>query len=511
MTPFSSRRDSAVALDDVIALPAGQPRWMGQSGNAPPAPPLRRLAHPRALGAAETLTALTVLVAVVLATNLQSMPNGLGEFLALRISLKNLLLLVAFGTIWPAVSHSLDLYDERRLRSFRGESARVLLAGTIGALLTVTFALVSVSGAFGLRQTLYFWAGNAVVGLTVRALWRPLCERQRRRDARHVIIVGAGPRAAEIYRSLVTDPETRYEIAGLVDSASPRSETFRLPPPVLGTIAELEAILMRQPIDEVFIALPVRSHYHQIQETIRICEQSGVHAKYRADIFAPTFAQANYESWDGSHVMAMHVVPHGLRVKIKRMIDIIGAAVLLVVLAPLMLLIAIAIKLSGPGPSVFAQQRYGLNKRRFAMLKFRTMVPNAEQLQAQLEQHNEANGPVFKIARDPRVTPLGCFLRKSSLDELPQLWHVLRGQMSLVGPRPLPLRDVSRFTRPTDMRRFSVPPGLTGLWQVSGRSNLSFDRWIELDLQYIDRWSLLLDLRILLKTVPAVFHRVGAS
>jgi exopolysaccharide biosynthesis polyprenyl glycosylphosphotransferase len=512
MTPLPS------ALSDVVCEslpPAGlhptephvQP--LDDRAQVPDSGKLRRLSHAKALAAAETVMAVTVLVMALLATNRGRMPYGPAEFLALRVSLKNLLLLSVFVLSWPALFRCLGLYDGMRLPRFRDEAARLLLAGSVGTLLTLTFSFFSKSGAFGVRQVLYFWVANTVAGLGLRVLWRPLWETQRRRGTRRVIIVGAGPRAADVYDSLISDAETHYEIAGLIDS-TPRLSGPRLELPELGTLAELEDILMRQPIDEVFIALPVRSHYRQIEETIRICERAGVHAKYRADIFEPAFAQPNYEAWDGSHVMAMHVVPHDYRVKIKRVLDVAGAVFLLVLLAPVMLLVALGIKMTSPGPVVFSQQRYGLNKRRFGMYKFRTMVPNAEQLQAQLEDRNEAAGPVFKIAHDPRVTPLGRFLRRTSLDELPQLWNVVRGDMSLVGPRPLPIRDVVRFTRPTDMRRFSVPPGLTCLWQISGRSNLNFDRWIELDLRYIDRWSLGLDLIILLKTVPAVFNRAGA-
>ena len=178
---------------------------------------------------------------------------------------------------------------------------------------------------------------------------------------------------------------------------------------------------------------------------------------------------------------------------------------------PLLLLIALAVRLSGTGPVLFVQQRYGRNRRAFPMYKFRTMVCNAEALQDDLEHLNEACGPVFKIRRDPRVTRIGRWLRRTSLDELPQLWNVLRGDMSLVGPRPLPLRDVDRFSAAATMRRFSVRPGLTCLWQVNGRSDLPFEDWMTLDLQYIDRWSLLLDLRILARTVPAVLRGVGAA
>ena len=176
-----------------------------------------------------------------------------------------------------------------------------------------------------------------------------------------------------------------------------------------------------------------------------------------------------------------------------------------------MLAIAVIIKLTSRGPVVFAQERYGLNKRRFRMYKFRTMVPDAEKRQAELESLNEAQGPVFKIRDDPRITRIGRILRKTSLDELPQFFNVLRGEMSLVGPRPLPKRDVSKFDHASLMRRFSVKPGLTCLWQVNGRSNTDFDHWIGLDLRYIDTWSLSLDMKTLLQTIPAVLKGSGAA
>jgi exopolysaccharide biosynthesis polyprenyl glycosylphosphotransferase len=206
----------------------------------------------------------------------------------------------------------------------------------------------------------------------------------------------------------------------------------------------------------------------------------------------------------------MKVVHDDSRLLVKRAIDIAGAIVGLVVFGPAMLIIAAAIRLTSPGPALFTQERYGLRKRRFRMYKFRTMVQDAEQLQANLESQNESRGPAFKIKNDPRITPIGSFLRKTSLDEFPQFLNVLRGEMSLVGPRPLPLRDVSRFDDASLMRRFSVKPGLTCLWQINGRSDTDFERWIELDLQYIDTWSLSLDLEILAKTFPSVLRGQGA-
>ena len=181
------------------------------------------------------------------------------------------------------------------------------------------------------------------------------------------------------------------------------------------------------------------------------------------------------------------------------------------ILSPVLTCAALAIKLTSRGPVLYAQDRYGLYRRRFKMYKLRTMVKGAEALQTSLEHLNEASGPVFKIKHDPRMTRVGRFLRRTSIDELPQLVNVLRGEMSLVGPRPLPLRDVGRFSEAALVRRFSVRPGLTGLWQISGRSDLSFERWMELDMQYIDQWSLGLDLKIIAKTIPAVLKATGAT
>jgi len=260
-------------------------------------------------------------------------------------------------------------------------------------------------------------------------------------------------------------------------------------------------------VDEVVIALPIKSCYEDIQSVIHTCERLGVQSTYLADLFQPSLGRVGYEH---ATVHTVKVVQDDFRLEIKRVVDVAGAAVGLVALAPLFLLIALVIKLTSPGPVFFSQLRYGLNKRRFRMHKFRTMVQNAESMQTALEQRNEAQGPVFKIRRDPRVTRVGAVLRKCSLDELPQLWNVLRGEMSLVGPRPLPLRDVGLFEQGWLMRRFSMRPGLTCLWQISGRSDVSFDRWVALDLDYIDRWTLRLDAKILLQTIPAVLRGTGA-
>jgi exopolysaccharide biosynthesis polyprenyl glycosylphosphotransferase len=331
----------------------------------------------------------------------------------------------------------------------------------------------------------------------------------RRAYAKQVLLVGSGPLAARVRQELGADPHHISEIIGYVDS-EPQSNLHAVGVAYLGGIDDLEAILMHLVVDEVFVGLPIKSGYEQIQRTFAACERVGVPARYPTDLFRTTLAPPRLEQRVNTPLIAVTVAADDYRLVIKRAMDVLGAGLLLVACAPVLLLVAAAIKLTSPGPVLFAHERYGYMKRRFRMYKFRTMVSGAEEHQAELENRNEASGPIFKIRADPRVTPVGRFLRRTSLDELPQLWHVLIGQMSLVGPRPMSLRDVSRFQDPWLMRRFSVRPGLTCLWQISGRSNLGFDKWVELDLTYIDGWSLRLDCQIIVKTIPAVVKGTGA-
>ena len=278
----------------------------------------------------------------------------------------------------------------------------------------------------------------------------------------------------------------------------------------LGDLDDLETILMHNALDEVLIALPIKSRYADIQRVLESCQRVGVRARFVVDLFETTRCVGALDD-DQVSVVAAPRSPEGWRLVAKRCIDLLGASVGLLILSPVLLAAGAAIKLTSPGPVLFTQIRYGLNRRRFKMYKLRTMIADADALQTDLEDRNEATGPVFKIQDDPRITTVGKWLRRTSIDELPQLFNVLGGQMSLVGPRPLPVRDVHRFAEAALMRRFSVRPGLTCLWQISGRSTLTFDDWIRLDLQYIDEWSMRLDVGILLRTLPAVVRAVGAS
>jgi exopolysaccharide biosynthesis polyprenyl glycosylphosphotransferase len=280
--------------------------------------------------------------------------------------------------------------------------------------------------------------------------------------------------------------------------------------PVLGGVSELESILMRLPVDEVMVALPIKSHFGEIEEIVGVCGRAGIQTQYSLELFTSDVAKHHsVDSAEGTRVV-VEMVHSDHRLVLKSTLDRIAATLGLIALSPVFVLIGLAVKLTSKGPVFFVQQRFGLGKRKFGMIKFRTMVVDAEARQASLEHLNEHNGPTFKMKSDPRITRLGSFLRRSSLDELPQLINVLKGEMSLVGPRPLPSRDVERFSAAWLMRRFSVKPGITGLWQVSGRSNTDFDNAIKLDLRYIDKWSLLLDVKILFRTLSAVAKGRGA-
>lgn len=454
----------------------------------------------------DCLAAVIGIVVVLVSVSFSNLPYGLNSFLSARITVKNVLLLIFLATAWPLVFHLFGLYQARVCRHFKSEAGRLIAATTAGAGLALVFPLTSSTGTVTVWQMPYFWLAQLTLCLLVRT-GRRAVDHARHRHSRRALIVGSGHLARRAYRDIHSDRSHRYEVVGFVDDpiSGHHSE------PLIATLMDLEQILMREVIDEVVIALPVKSCYQQIQYVISVCERAGVKAKYGADMFKSAVAFPRYDARGDRAFVAMHVAPDDYRIVVKRGIDIVGGAVGLVLCAPLLLLVAAAIKLTSSGPIVYPQDRCGLGRRPFRMYKFRSMYADAEKLQASLESRNEANGPVFKIRNDPRITPLGRLLRKSSIDELPQLWNVLRGDMSLVGPRPLPWRDVQRISRPSDMRRFSMRPGLTCLWQIKGRSNIGFERWVELDLEYIDNWSLALDAWILTRTIPAVLSGDGAA
>jgi exopolysaccharide biosynthesis polyprenyl glycosylphosphotransferase len=329
---------------------------------------------------------------------------------------------------------------------------------------------------------------------------------------RHVLVVGRNSRAAKFLNTVAESPELGLRVVGVVDApAKKQIDSPFCRYAFLGELTALETVLRTRVVDEMFVFLPIKSFYEDIEAVLRLCESVGVEVKLPTNFFSLKLAKSTISMYGDLSVLDLYTSPKmSGQLIVKRLIDVTTSAVLLLLLSPVFASVSILIKVTSSGPVFFRQQRLGYNGRLFDCLKFRTMVENAEELKKTLLHLNEVSGPVFKIKNDPRVTRIGRVLRKTSIDELPQLINVLNGDMSLVGPRPPVPSEVIQYDLP-HLRRLSMKPGITCLWQVTGRSMVAFDKWMELDKQYIDHWSLWLDLKILAKTVPAVLKGSGAA
>jgi exopolysaccharide biosynthesis polyprenyl glycosylphosphotransferase len=440
---------------------------------------------------------------------------SLVRFLSMRTRVVNFGIFILALFFCHLVFQICGLYRSRRLSRRRTEVVDVLKAMTLNTAGFVAFGSLFSIGMITVQFLAIFWVVSTLtlsIGrLTLRRIAALL--RARGRDLRYMLILGTNPRAVEFARRISGHPERGFSLLGFVDDAWPgitALNTTRFK--VVSDFAGLAEFLRRNVVDEVAIYLPFGSFYRHSSEVASLCMQHGITMRFSSDLFGLKATRWRAEEFDGDQYIATYTgASEPWPRTLKRTLDITVAGCALLVLSPILILAAIAIKFTSPGPIFFLQERIGLNKRRFKIFKFRTMVPNAETLLAALEEHNEAKGPVFKMKNDPRITPVGRFLRKSSIDELPQLLNVLKGDMSLVGPRPLPVRDYEGFNQDWQRRRFSVKPGITCLWQVLGRSGISFDQWMLLDLQYMDQWSFWLDLKILVKTIPAVLKGSGAA
>ena len=324
---------------------------------------------------------------------------------------------------------------------------------------------------------------------------------------------GCGPRGENLGRKIRAKPELGYLLVGYLDDIpAPAHPNRPGPERLLGSLDSLESVLDTLQLDEIWVGLPIKSHYESIVQVIRFGEERGVIVRMPADLFQLRLASSFTDDFEGQSILTIQMAtPSSIRRFAKRSLDVTLASAALILLAPVLALIALAVRLDTPGPVLFVQERVGWRRRRFRLFKFRTMVADAERRLADLEWRNDVEGAAFKMRHDPRVTRVGGMLRGLSLDELPQLWNVIAGDMSLVGPRPLPVRDVERFESRWQERRFSVKPGLTCIWQANGRHQIGFQDWMELDLQYVDNWSFRLDLELILKTVPAVLRGTGAN
>jgi exopolysaccharide biosynthesis polyprenyl glycosylphosphotransferase len=321
----------------------------------------------------------------------------------------------------------------------------------------------------------------------------------REQYRRRLILVGTREETRRLEAELQAKSPEEFEVVGVLDLSE-------------APVEKLVELLHEHSVSGVILSAK-HAYFEQVEAAIRACELEGVEAWWVADFFKTQISRTRFDDFYGWPVLVFRSTPDASWEGVaKQVLDFVGALMLLVVVAIPLVVVALLIKVTSPGPVLFRQQRSGLNGRPFTLYKFRTMVTNAEQLKHELAAMNEMSGPVFKVTNDPRVTPLGKILRKFSIDEFPQLYNVLRGEMSLVGPRPLPVDEVKRFNDLAHRRRLSMKPGLTCLWQVSGRNQVTdFKEWVRLDLEYIDNWSLWLDLRILFQTVPVVLMGTGAK
>lgn len=471
---------------------------------------------------ATQLLDLVVLVSSFGLAAVRNLPHfelaSFSQLLDMKIKVQNLLIFALLLGIWQFIFSMLGLYDSKRLSPRRAEARDVFRATTLCALVLLISSYLLHFRMVTLEFVASFWVCATVIDVSIRVAVRTWLRRRRMhgRDSRNMLIIGSNQRAIEFARSIQAQPELGYKIIGFADEQwEGVGEIEKYGWSLVCGPENLRNFIRRSVVDEVVITVPLRSYHDLAAEIAAMCEEQGIILRILSDLFNQKRRPSMAEGIDGSPVITHHAgIEEGWPMIIKRGLDFSLSLLLLIAVAPVLLLSAILIKLTSPGPVFFVQKRIGLNKRIFNIYKFRTMVSNAEEKLKDIEHLNEVSGPVFKIKNDPRLTPIGKLLRKTSIDELPQLFNVLNGDMSLVGPRPLQLRDYELLTEGgTDWQRcrFSVRPGITCLWQVSGRSSLPFHRWMELDLEYVRNWSLWLDLRILARTIPAVLRGSGAA
>ncbi len=412
---------------------------------------------------------------------------------------------------WAILLQAGALYRSYRTSGLGRELWRLARVSAFGGLVLFAFLALTKSGyvsrPFVAVYVLVDGLARALLHVGLRALARSM--RSRGFNYRTVLIVGTGEKAKALAHRIARSRRWGLQLLGYVAEEGSPSDAPIAGHRILGTVKDLPRILREQVVDEVLVTVD-RKRIVEMEELFLHCEQIGVNARLAADFFPHLIAKVELDELDGVPLLTFSTTPRdawGLAA--KRVLDVAVAGLFLLLFAWLYLLLAVLIKATSPGPVLFRQERVGLNGRRFTFYKFRSMVADAEARRADVEHLNEMDGPVFKAAGDPRITRVGRWLRKFSLDELPQMWNVLTGEMSLVGPRPPVPTEVEQYET-WQRRRLSMRPGLTCLWQVSGRNEIDFRQWMELDLQYIDAWSFGLDLVILLRTVPAVLLGRGA-
>ncbi len=416
-----------------------------------------------------------------------------------------------FSVVIPLVLEINKAYSHWRGRVWLDQVYQIATA-------VATAIVIALAVAFAFRPLVYsrlllLEAGFFMIVLLAlgRALTLFIQAHLRRKGigVRRTVIVGAGEVGRRVMRTLVARPDLGYEIVGYVDDNPDKGESSLGRIKGLGDLDQLSRIIDAEKVDEVIITLPW-TYQRRILNILRECERRNVAARLVPDLFQMSLSRVEVSDLGGVPLIEVREIAFSpVALIVKRVMDFVGAAMGLLLGWPLLLLIAVAIKCDSPGPVFFKQERVGKNFKRFTIYKFRSMRVGAEE---ELESLKEAIGHddvIFKMRDDPRVTRVGRFLRRTSLDELPQLINILCGEMSLVGPRPPIPAEVEQY-QPWHMKRLTVPPGLTGLWQASGRSELTFDEMVLLDLYYIEHWSPWLDIAIILRTIPKVLLGDGA-
>lgn len=422
--------------------------------------------------------------------------------------------LVVVIPLWVGLLHWQGVYAPLRTRSHLGllwGIAAATLLGTAGVTLVLYALKIHYSrillGLFGLFSALLLTLERWAIK------WFLTFRHATGYNRRNLLVLGSKGAAADLITRV--QQEETFPFIGCLDPDPSQVGKEVAGVPVLGSTAEFRETVSRGGVDEVVVAMPANL-IPEIPDIMAFCEEVGVKLHIMPDYQLarckprPSRARMGIEDFLGIPMMTVSVTSSKVgQLLLKEFLDFCGAAILLLLLSPLFLVIAVAIKMTSPGPLFYRWKVSGLNGREFTGYKFRTMVVDADELKPALLAQNERTGPVFKMTRDPRITPVGRVLRKFSLDELPQLWSVLKGDMSLVGPRP-PLQTETEQFAYWQRRKLSVKPGVTGLWQVNGRGSVQdFNKWVQMDLEYIDNWSLWLDLKLLLKTIPAILRGTG--
>lgn len=452
------------------------------------------------------LDVVVIHCSLILASRMRFGPVGTGHWD--RLWDDPWLVYIAYLALYLVTAFAMRWGEHERVwtlgRELRYATQTAIAHAVLSMVVIVAFKLEGISRLF----LLTFFTLQLAGFILVRLMFRWWMERKAAAglNAKHVVIVGTGPLAKSIATDILGRPYSGYKIVGYVTTdADGRTSLEGVK--WLGTIEQLGDLLRELVVDTVMVTLSF-ADYGRVMEIVRHCEILG---KEVCLLFDPGDAPAGTtrsSTFMGVPTLELGRKPGSLSLTVKRGIDIFGSLLMLILLSPLFLIVSIAIKLESPGPVFFRQRRVGLNGREFIMYKFRSMVDGAEKKLDEIRHLNEMTGPVFKIKNDPRITRVGRFIRKMSIDELPQFINVLKGEMSLVGPRPPLPSEVSEYEE-WHYRRLSVKPGITCVWQVSGRNEIGFDEWVRMDLEYIDRWSLWLDLKLLLKTVPAVLRGTG--